>query len=460
MHTSFTRASLLSEAKTLLFLALPIIANGLLESSYGFTNTFMVAHLGQTELAASALVTMLFVTVMVIFWGLISSTSVIISHYHGAENMPAIRGVLRDAIYLALILSIPIMMLLWFAPDIFLWSGQSAFIVREATKYLHALIWAVPADLLGFVIMQFFQGISRPRITFTFTLLYIPVLIFFNYILIFGKFGFPELKLAGIGWGAATAYTFVLALMLVFIYNIPFYRKYLNFKDLPATRYFSELLRVGLPLGGMYSIEIGYFLMLAVMMGKISNTALAAHQIVLQYFWVSMNMVFSIGQALSIRTGWRLGRNEPEWVLPIAKIGQLTVMFYCCVIATIYCLLPHQLIALDFGQANTAAKPLSNIAVKLFICAGIFQLVEGCRITSFSILRGMKDTRFTMFNSIVMFWAIALPVGYYLAFHAGKSNPTGLWLGLIISAIFGAVVLGLRLIVKSQGAIESITATR
>jgi len=351
MQTLFTRPLLLKEAKALLFLAGPIIANGLLESSYSFTNAFMAAQLGITELAVNALVSLLFFTLMVIFWGVISATSIIISHYHGAEDTPAIRGVARDSLWLSIMMSIPIMLLLWFASDIFLWTGQSIFVVHAAEKYLHALTWAVPSDLLGFVLMQFFQGISRPRIVFIITLAYIPLLITTNYILIFGKLGFPALGLAGIGWGVTFVYTLVLICLGLYIWSKPFYRKYFNFHEARSqTRYFRELLHVGVPLGGMFSIEIGCFLIVAVFMGKISDVALAANQIIMQFLWVTINVVFSIGQAVSIRIGWRLGRQEPQWVLPLSWLGQSMSFIYMLIIALIYWLFPKYLIALDLSN--------------------------------------------------------------------------------------------------------------
>src|SRR5688572_15033683 len=114
-----------NEIKIIILLALPIIANGFLESSYGFMNTFLVVHLGEAELAVNALVSMLFITLMVIFWGIISGVSIVISHYHGAKNDDAIRGVMRDSLILSFLFAIPIMLLLWIAPTFFHWAGQS-----------------------------------------------------------------------------------------------------------------------------------------------------------------------------------------------------------------------------------------------------------------------------------------------------------------------------------------------
>ncbi|MDX2164609.1 MAG: MATE family efflux transporter [Gammaproteobacteria bacterium] len=445
MPTQFTRQSLLSELRAILLLSLPIIANGLLESSCNFTTTFLVAHLGEKELAAAALVSMLFATLMVIFWGTISGVSIVISHYHGAENTPAIRGVMRDSILLSLLVAIPIMVLLWFASDIFAWTGQSAFIVHESKRYLHALVWAVPFDLSGLTLMQLFQGISKPRINFIFTMLYIPFMIWMNYIFMFGKLGLPVMGLAGLGWSATIAFCLFLAAISLFIYLTPYYRNYLNFSLASKTRYFNEILKVGLPLGIMFCIEIGYFLVLAVFFGKISQTLLSAHQLTIQYFWVAMNIVFSFDQAYSIRVGWRVGRKEPEWIAPITFMGISVVLLYTFIVGLFYWFIPHTLVNIDFIQAPTPRPALVHAAILLFFYIAIFQICEGTRLTLFGILRGLKDTRFTLVNSIISFWGIALPLGYYLAFIRNHNYPQGLWIGLIVSAIISSGVLSLRL---------------
>lgn len=445
MPTQFSRRSLLSEMATIVALSLPIIANGLLESSGGFMNTFLVAHLGEQELAAAALVSMLFATLMVIFWGTISGVSIVIAHYHGAENTTAIRGVVRDSIFLSLIIAIPIMILLWFAPDIFQWTGQPAFVVQESRHYLHALVWAIPFDLPGFALMQLFQGISKPRINFIFTLLYMPFYIWINYVFMFGKFGLPMLHLAGIGWGTTLSFIVFLSAIVSFIYFTPRYRDYLHFSLAAKERYYGEILKIGLPLGLMYSIELGYFLIVAIFFGKISHTMLSAHQITIQYFWVVMNIVFSINQAYSIRIGWRLGRKEPEWILPITVMGTGIIILYSILVGFLYWFMPHQLIHIDFIHAKAPEPALVTAAVMLFFYIAFFQIAESVRLTLFAILRGLKDTRFTLVNSIIAFWGIALPVGYYLAFIHHKHYAQGLWIGLIFSAIISSIMLSFRL---------------
>lgn len=443
---------LYSESWQLLRLAIPIIATGILESSPGFLNTFFAAQLGHEALAINAVVSILFTTIMVIFWGLISATSICIAHYHGAQNTQAISGVIRDSIITSLILSLPVMLLLWYADDILLWLGQPASIVHTGRDYLHALTWAVPADFIGFVLMQFFQGLSKPKITFIVSLVYVPLNIGVNYVLVFGKFGIPALGLAGIGWGTTAVYTIILIAISAYIYFQPQYHCFFQFKNLPKQQYFKELFRIGLPLGTMYSIEIAYFFVLALLMGKVSDIALAGNQIVVQYFMIVMSVVFGFGQAVSIRIGWRMGKKESHWIPRITLGGQLLAAVYIFSIAIIYRVYPAELTSLDFDHHQIAAiSPVISVAVSLFKIVALAQIVEAIRIIFFCVLRGIKDTRFTLITSTFTFWGIALPLGYYLAFILHPGNPAGLWQGFIISQIIGSIILASRLVYKLKG---------
>lgn len=433
-----------TEIWVIIGLAMPIIANGILESFYGFMNTLLVARLGQAELAVTALVSMLFSTLMVIFWGIFSGMSIIIAHYHGAKNKRAIIGVMRDGLMLSFVFSLPVMCILWFAPYFFEWTGQSALIVSESKKYLHALTFAVPVDLPGFVFMQLFNGISRPKINVMFTISYIPLLIIINYCLMFGKLGLPAMGLTGIGWGTAIAYAIFLVAMWFFTACHPYYKTYVNMQQADTSRYFREILKMGLPLGGMYSLEIGFLFLLAILMGKFGSVTLEAHQIVMQYFFLFSTICFCIAQALSIRVGFHLGNQKKILVLPVAIIGQGIMLVYSLLIICIYLFLPMYLIKLDFSNAYMPDPLLSATIIKFFALVAVFQLIDNARITVFGVLRGMKDTRFTLFASIVQFWLLGLPLSYSGGFVFFK-HPIGLWLGMTISAVIGFLLLLFRL---------------
>lgn len=468
MNTTTTvplsRKAIITEAWQLIYLALPIIGNGLLEASFPFITVFFVAHLGKHELAANVLVSGLFLTIMVIFWGTILGVSVLIAHNHGAKNDHAISGIMRDSLWLALGASPLIIALLRFAPYFFIWAGEPLTIVKASHGYLDALSWAVVPDVLGFVLMQFFQGISKPKIVMIATLGYMPLLIGGTYILMFGKLGLPTFGLAGIGYATAFAYSVVFFGLITYIASQASYRKYfmavLSRGMTTSTlalknRYFKQVVQVGIPIGLTMAIEIGYFFTVGLFMGHISTEVLAGYQLVSQFFWIAVTVSFAFGQAVSIRLGWRLGRQENYWLWPLLTMGVCAVSCYALLIGLIYHLWPLKLIALDFGHEVTADISVVAIAILLFHSVLWPLLSNSIYIVFASVLRGLKDTFCMLLISLFSFWAIALALGFYWTFHLSPINPVHFWDALAIAQLLGAFILWWRIRFKEQQLLQS-----
>lgn len=434
----------LKEIKILLILALPLVITGLIEASVGFTSTLMVAHLGHHQLAALGLVSILYSTLMIIMWGILSATSVLVSQYHG-ENIPsAVAQVFKDSMILSLILSVPAMILLWNIAPILLLFGQHPDIVALTNKYLHGLAFAMIPDFTGIVMLQFVMGLGHARVNLIFSLLWVPATILCNYIFIFGKWGVPVLGIAGIGWGTALSFWITSIILAIYLYLDPAYHPYLNSG---ATKNehsrLKELFKVGVPLGGMFCIEVTFFMVLAILMGKISLDALAANQITLQFVGQFTVVSFSLAQAITVRMGHTIGGRDIAAAERAGYLGMTLGLIYMSLIAILYWFFPTLLMSLDIQVHNPINIKLVELAKQFMIFAALFQLFEIIRITAFGALRGLRDTQFTMLISCVMFWGIALPCGYLLAFKLHWQG-MGLWLGMVIGAAAGALILVMR----------------
>lgn len=110
------------------------------------------------------------------------------------------------------------------------------------------------------------------------------------------------------------------------------------------------------------------------------------------------------------------------------------------IIAIFYWIFPTALISIDFDVHNANNLELVHLATQLLAVAAVFQLFEAMRIALFGALRALKDTRFTLFISVISFWGIALPVGYLLATRMGFGG-SGLWWGMVVGAGFSVLLL-------------------
>ncbi|MDQ5900204.1 MAG: multidrug resistance protein family [Pseudomonadota bacterium] len=429
-----------SESKILLVLSIPLIMSGIIETSVGFFSNIFLAHLGATSLAAGALVNWVFTTLMVIIWGTLSAITTLVARYYGAKKNAEISYVFYAGLLLAIVLMLPAMLLLWNLSPLFLFFGQAPETVKLAQFYLHGLTWAIIPDFIITVLLQFVAGLGRTRTNLTFSLLFVPLSIFFNYSLMFGKFGFPNLGIAGIGWGAAmTFWIITLGFSVYFCLNKSYriYFKIPRWKKIVPRLY--EIFQVGLPMGLTYFFEVGFFLAMSLLMGRISADTLSANQITLQFFWLFSIVTFALAQGITIRVGHSVGQNDKKAVNNSTYVGIFYASAFMFLVAIIYWVFPEKLIAIDFNLHDPNNAVIVRLAKEFLALAALVQLFEAPRFALFGALRGLKDTRFTLLTSILVFWIIALPLGV-IALSYGFAG-YGIWWATLLAEIIGIFLL-------------------
>lgn len=442
------RTPTLADFRVLLTLAIPLICSGLIEGSVGFFSTLFLAHLGKNALAAGALVTWLFATLMVILWGTLTTVSVLVSRKYGEQDTRGIGLVLRDSLLFSALISLPVFLLLWYLPDLFLLFGQTPEIVALMRAYLHGLAFGVLPDFIGLVLLQFVIGLGQTRTNMLFSLLWVPINIVLNFLLIYGKCGLPQLGIAGIGWGTTLAYWLTTLGFLLYIACRKIYRPYLAaLTDFSRPQYLGNILQTGLPMGGMYCFELGFFLVLTLFMGYLGKEVLAANQVTMQFLGQFTTISFAMAGAITIRMGHTLGAKQIQEAQRTASAGVCIVGCIMLLIALVYWFFPGWLLGIDFALEDPANATIIALAKKMMALAAIFQLFEGIRIALYGALRSLEDTRFTFFTSIISFWCIPVPLTYLFAI-VFQWQAQGAWFAMILGAISGSLILYKRFVYK------------
>lgn len=433
------------EFKQTLRISLPLIASNLVQASSGFLGTVMIAHCGRDMLAALALGGSVYFTLVVFLFGILSAIGVMIAQNHGADNQESMELVFAQGFILAIVSSVPIILIMWFAPNFLVWTGEPMKIVGLAARYLHtAVLCVVPLALLV-TMEQFLIGMSRTKLVLWISLLEVPFEILTCYMFVFGKFGMPRLGVAGIGCGFSIVYALTAVAISIFLCRSKLYRNYKLFSRLLQinVKYLFELVRVGWPIGFMYVIEVALLSMLALMMGKIGSDALAANRIARQFLLMGMMFVFAVSQTTTVRVGYAAGKQDRVGINRAIFANLLFSFVVTFLISLAYVIFAKDLISLDVNIADIKFALLVHYAVVFLFLAGITQIFDNLRFIAVGALRGLKDTRIPMYISFVAFWLIALPVAYLFGFimHFGG---VGLWLGLICGITSGAVMLLIR----------------
>lgn len=424
----------------LLKLAIPLILTGIIQSSLYFVETVFLSRLGEKTMAAGALVGWLFGTLIVIVFGTFSAVNILIAHKYGAKDQASIVLILRDGLLIALLLTIPTFLLFWNISPILSYLGQSYELVALAKIYFHALAWGLLPKFILIILFELIIGLGHSRTIMMINMLTVPIYLFLSFALIFGKLGFPALGIAGAGWGMTIGdwiITVSLLILLCYSSKYQYYIRSIFTTNKPS--YVREIFHLGIPMGLMYCLEVGFFFTIMLIMGTIGTSALAANQITMQYLGPLMSVIFSIAQAITVRMGHQIGAKQIVDAKRTAYTGIiLSVSFMCCV-ALCYWTIPTLLISVDFDIYNSVYDKTIKLACDFLFIAAFFQILESARISLFGALRALKDTRFTLFASIIGFWAIPLPIGYLLAFSFGFQG-SGLWIGMV-AGMMGSVLL-------------------
>ena len=437
------------EVKKCLALAVPLAAAQLAQSATGFVDTVMMGWLGSQTIASGALGVTIFSFCLLIVTGIVSAVSPLAAQAYGAGNREKVGTIVRLGLGISLVLGILITLLLYNGGALLLLLGQDANTVALAEIFLRAIaLGFIPA--LGFAVLKsFLSALLQPQLVIVTVVLGTLLNITANYVLMFGKLGFPALGLAGIGW-ASTLSLWSMFVALIYICNQPRFAVYSIFRSLSKKafplehrRIIGEIFQVGLPIGGLIAVEGGLFTVVTFIIGQLGTNALAAHQIALQTISISFQIALGISLATTVRVGQLVGQND---LLATRLAGYVGIAFAALsmgVIGITLWLVPKSIISLyiDINDPNNADVVV--LAVKLLGVAAIFQIVDGVQVTAGGALRGLKDTRIPMLIGIFAYWCVGFFTGYTFGIRSGY-GAIGLWWGLAIGLAIAAIIMTWR----------------
>lgn len=438
--------SIKSEIKDTFSLSVPLIASQLIYACSGFIGTALVAQLGEDALAASILVSMIWMSLSVLFFGMLNAVSVLVSHQYGAKNNKAISEIMGQAFLLGLIVCVLMLLVMCSMPYFLRFTAQPPEVVRLSLQYMYALLWTIPGLIILVIYEQFLAGISQAKFVLRISLLIVPVEIPLIYLLIFGKWGLPACGVAGIGYGFAITYTMTSLFLTLYLLKAKNYQKYAIFNGIRHIqwKWLIELVRVGFPMGCMHVIEVSAFAVTTFWIARFGTTMLAAHQVVFQYVSFVITLIFAMSQAVTIRVGQAVGRLDLSGIQYAIYVG-MGMSFICMVIITAaFYFFPLFFLRLDMNIHDPQNVLLIQYSSALLTLGGILMLFDNFRLIGFGALRGLKDTKFPMFVSFIVFWGILLAAAYLLGFVLNLGGK-GIWWGQIFGIACGAVILLVRL---------------
>jgi MATE family multidrug resistance protein len=219
----------------------------------------------------------------------------------------------------------------------------------------------------------------------------------------------------------------------------------------------SQILSLGLPIGGLIALEVGVFVTTGVLMGLLGADALGAHQLVINFASLCFMVPLGIGQAATVRVGFELGAGAPATARRAAFVALALGASFMGVTAVLIWTFPSAIADLYLDLDDPANRGLIGIALRLLGVAALFQIFDGVQAIAAGALRGYRDTAVPMALAAFGYWGIGFAGGWGLAFPLGL-GAVGLWWGLALGLAVVAVLLTARVYLCAGSAVRGDTA--
>lgn len=421
-------------------LAYPVMLSMLGQVMTGVADSVMVGWTGAVPLAASSFANIFFSIPLFFGVGVSYAITPLVAQAEGSLDEKKIIAVLKNGSVINLATGL-ILVSLIFSVEPFMHSmGQPDDVVALAIPYLSIIAISIIPTMIFQTYRQFAEGLQRTRVAMIIVVGSNLLNILLNYVLIFGKYGVPEMGLNGAGWATLIARIVMALSMMLYVY---FGRKFQSFQagfsfGNYSSALIKKMLHIGIPSGSQFIFEAGAFGFSALMMGWIGTTALAAHQIAINLATISYMTTSGLGAAATIRVGNFWGQRDTKNLRASAftMIGMATLLMTAW--ALLFILGRNFLPTLYIQDLSVI-----ELTASLLIIAAFFQLSDGIQVVTAGALRGLQDVKIPSALIFVAYWVLALPLGYWLAFPL-QMGAYGIWIGLLVGLTLTASAMVVR----------------
>lgn len=432
------------EARAMLVLAWPMVLTNLAQTAMTATDVMMMGRLSPDTLAAGTLGHNFYFLPVIFGIGLLTATSPMMASALGRKqrSLRDVRRTVRQGLWAAIALSIPIWFLLWHTETVMLAMGQSAKLSALAGDYVRALQWAV-LPFFGYIVLRsFISALERPGWALVIAFATVAFNVLANWCLMFGNWGFPALGIVGSGLATTLSSTFLflgLILVVVIDRNFKRYQLFGRFWRPDWPRFFG-LMKLGLPVAAILTFEVSIFNAAAFLMGLIDAVSLAAHAIAIQIASISFMIPLGLSQAVTVRVGRAYGARNVEGITRAGWTAFAMGVGFMSLMALLMYGAPHLLIGAFLNLNDPENAIVIQVAVTFLALAALFQIVDGAQAVGAGMLRGLHDTTVPMIYAAIGYWGLGLPLGVILAFPLGYGG-VGIWIGLFTGLAIVAVLL-------------------
>ena len=384
--------------KQLLVMAIPLILSTGAWSVQHFVDRMFLTWYSAASIAASVPAGILNYAIMSIFIGTAGYVNAFVAQYFGAKQLKRIGPSVWQGIYIALIGGILLLIISPAAKSIFAFIGHAPDVQQNEVTYFRILCYGSFFPIASSTMTGFFSGRGKNWPIMAVNTFATAINIFLNYLLIFGKWGFPEMGIAGAALATVISGAFSFFAYVIIIGRPSFNRMYHTLKGWrPDWKLFKRLIRFGLPSGVQFFVDMSGFTAFLLMIGRLGTVELAATNIAFNINTLAFMPMIGFGIAISVTVGQYIGKGRPEMAERSVYSGAHLIFIYMSLIATAYIAFPGIFIAAFSAKADPVSfEPINRLVRVLLRFVALYTVFDVLNIVFASALKGAGDTRFVM----------------------------------------------------------------
>ena len=431
-------------------LAYPVIIGMVGHTLVGFVDNAMVGQLGTSELAAISLGNSFVFIAMSFGIGFSTAITPLVAESNAKKNISHTKNILSNGIITCAILGILLTLIVLLAKPIVFHMGQPIDVVNLAYPYITWVAISLFPLILFQSFKQFSDGLSFTKIAMISTVIANIINVVINYILIYGKFGFPRLELVGAGIGTLISRVFMVLLIIVLIKSNKEISKYIEsfIKLKYSSTITKKIFDLGYPSALQMMFEVGFFISGIWVCGIIGTNYQAANQIALNLSTLTFMVAVGFSVAATIRIGNQKGLNDYINLKRIAISIFLITVLIEFLFALIF-ILSSNLLPWLYLENNGSLDVLETVGIasKLLIIVALFQIFDGIQIVAQGSLRGIQDVKIPSLICFLCYVVFGIPVMIYLGLYTDL-KATGVWIGFLVGLMMASFLLSVRFFKK------------
>ncbi|CAI8163769.1 MAG: Multidrug resistance protein NorM [Formosa sp. Hel3_A1_48] len=430
-------------------LAAPVIMGMLGHTFVGLVDNLMVGQLGAAELAAVSLGNSFFFVAMSIGIGFSTAITPLVAEADSEHNFAKGKSAFKHGFVLCSLLAIVLFVLILLAKPLMYMMDQPQEVVVLALPYLDIIAISLVPLIIFQALKQFSDGMSLTKFPMYATIIANVINVFFNYVLIFGVWGFPKMGVVGAGIGTLIARFVMIMLMWYFLNRLEKTKAYV--KDLKLFVLEHSMLKkinsLGLPSALQMFFEVGLFTAAIWLSGTLGKNPQAANQIALNLSSMTFMIATGLSVTAMIRVGNQKGLKRPVELRRIATsifiMGLALAILFALIFLIFNKVLPTFYLDLNDLTHFADNQNVVEIASSLLIIAALFQISDSTQVVFLGALRGLQDVKIPTLITFFAYWIIGFPVSYFLG-DASKYGSSGIWIGLLAGLTASSIFLYIR----------------